>query len=377
MITVIDKSGRKSTVSRDWTGYWIGLGAIGNRDLVHCHAPRPIMRRTCMPSRSRESSERCIARRIGSCCTTSPRTAGCCCLETPFESAWRVRPPGDARERDLTWLLASVGHGTLTRRRDRDFRGSVASPRPLATQRSFAEAWMVLRRSRLERAAAERCLQTGDGCSRCLERIWSSCRPGLVRWSRSRRETWCGSETAAWLGDSKRIVFTGDPGDSKPRGYIQEIPAGIPRAITPDGVVLAGKAAVRDDNSILGRVGATWMLFPIHGGDGQPVPALTPGDIPLQWSHDGRYVYTVDNVEGARPPAVDVFRVELATGDRRSLEDAHAVRPRGRRRHERNRGDHPGRTVVLLLLHATARRPVRGRRAQVTICHASDRLPPR
>ena len=78
----------------------------------------------------------------------------------------------------------------------------------------------------------------------------------------------------AWLRDSKRIVFTGDPGDEKPRGYIQEIPAGMPRAITPVGVSLAGKAAVRDDNSILGRVGATWTLFPIHGGEAQPVPAL-------------------------------------------------------------------------------------------------------
>ena len=41
MITVIDKSGRKSTLSRDLTGYRTGLGAIGNRDLVHGDAPRP------------------------------------------------------------------------------------------------------------------------------------------------------------------------------------------------------------------------------------------------------------------------------------------------------------------------------------------------
>ena len=120
----------------------------------------------------------------------------------------------------------------------------------------------------------------------------------------------------AWLGDSKRIVFTGDEGD-KPRGYLQEIPAGVPRAITPDGVILPGKAAVRDDNSLLGRVGGAWRLFPIHGGEGQPVPALTPGDIPLQWSQDGRYVYTVDNAEGTvLPPATDVFRVEIVTGRR-------------------------------------------------------------
>ena len=85
---------------------------------------------------------------------------------------------------------------------------------------------MGLRRSRLERGAGRRCLQTGSGCSRCLERTWSCCRPGLARRSRCRRETWCGSETVAWLGDSKRIVFTGYSGDNTPRGYIQEIPAG-------------------------------------------------------------------------------------------------------------------------------------------------------
>jgi hypothetical protein len=49
--------------------------------------------------------------------------------------------------------------------------------------------------------------------------------------------------------------------------------------------------------------------------------------MPLQWSHQGRYVYAVDNAqgtihaegelyEGARSSAVDVFRVELATGSR-------------------------------------------------------------
>ena len=120
----------------------------------------------------------------------------------------------------------------------------------------------------------------------------------------------------AWLRDSKRIVFTGDPGDGKPRGYIQEIPTGLPRAFTPVGVALGGKAAVRDDNFILGRIGGTWRLFPIHGGDAQPVPALKPGDLPLQWSDDGRYVYTVDGLGENTLPAIDVFRVELTTGVR-------------------------------------------------------------
>jgi hypothetical protein len=121
----------------------------------------------------------------------------------------------------------------------------------------------------------------------------------------------------AWLGDSKHIVFSGQPRDEKYRGYIQEIPAGLPRAITPPDVSLSFRAPVRDDRTVLGRgFDGTWRLFPIQGGEAQPVPALKRGDMPLQWSADGKYVYTIDNVRGVRSPAVDVFRVELTSGAR-------------------------------------------------------------
>ena len=171
----------------------------------------------------------------------------------------------------------------------------------------------------------------------------------------------------AWLGDSRRIVFTGGTGDGKTRGYIQEIPAGIPRAITPDGVVLADKAPVRDDNSILGRAGTTWVLFPIQGGEGQRVPALTSGDIPLQWSHDGRHLYTVERASEGAPTAVGVFRVELTTGVRvlwKTLSPADPVGVQALRGYVVIT-----RTLsrVLLLLHATAWRPVRGRRIEVSL----------
>ena len=81
-------------------------------------------------------------------------------------------------------------------------------------------------------------------------------------------------------------------------------------------MTLANKGAVRDDHTVLGRVGPTWRLFPIQGGESRAVPALTAGDMPVQWSDDGRYVYTVNAVEAARPATVEVFRLELATGNR-------------------------------------------------------------
>ena len=73
-----------------------------------------------------------------------------------------------------------------------------------------------------------------------------------------------------------------------------------------------------------------------------------PDDIPLQWSQDGRFVYTVANVSGARPAAVDVFRVELVTGGRTLWKTLMPSDPVGRRNSAGNSGDHPGRAVVLL-----------------------------
>ena len=104
------------------------------------------------------------------------------------------------------------------------------------------------------------------------------------------------------------------------RQHAARLPSGNPsRPSSRDHAAGRGarrQSAARDENAVLGRLGATWVLFPIQGGDGRPVPALTPGDIPLQWSHGGRYVYTVASVDGARQAAVDVFRVELASGSR-------------------------------------------------------------
>jgi hypothetical protein len=119
----------------------------------------------------------------------------------------------------------------------------------------------------------------------------------------------------AWL-DARRIVFVGLTDDNQPRAYVQEIPDGDPRAITPAGVVLALRGAVRDEGSVLGRFQGQWRLYPIAGGESTAVDALTTSDIPVQWSDDGRFVYTMENVAPPGLPDRDVFRVELSTGRR-------------------------------------------------------------
>ena len=281
----------------------------------------------------------------------------------------RITHPGEETERELGWLVASfanalssdgrtlifsdglsgrtpAGHATVFRRSTDGSPAVSLGEASGASALSPDERWVL---AQLEGSLI--LLPAGAGSTVKLPK------GEVAQFGRG-----------AWLGDSKRIVFTGDPGDGKPRGYIQEIPDGLPRAFTPVGVSLAARAAVRDDNSILGRVGATWMFFPIHGGDAQPVPALKPGDIPVQWSYDGRSLYTVDNVENVRSPAVDVFRVELTTGARvlwKTLTPSDPVGVEGTSIRSRLVIT-PDARSVLLLLHATAWRPIRRRWTEVT-----------
>ena len=301
MITVIDKSGRKSTVSRgpgqamDWPGRHREPRSGSRR------RARTGMRRTCVAV-SLSGVERTVHRAPDWLVLHDISADGRVLLSRntirinmackPRRRCARARP--DVAD-------GFCRHGTLTGRRDRDFRGSVGRHRTLRNPNALSPtAWMVLRRSRLERGRGGRCLQTGSGCSRRPERIWSSCRRGLVRWSRSRRETSSRSETERGSATRSALSSRATPETTSPEATFRRSRPVFLGRLHRMAWCSPARAAVRDDNSILGRVGATWMLFPIHGGDGQAVPALTPGDIPLQWSQDGRYVYTVDNVEGAQ-----------------------------------------------------------------------------
>ena len=88
----------------------------------------------------------------------------------------------------------------------------------------------------------------------------------------------------------------------------------MPRAITPDGVTLAGKN--RGAGRVLRPRSRRRHMDALSIRRRWSACSLAPASVPLQWSHSGRYC-TVARPEGARPPAVDVFRVDLTTGVRR------------------------------------------------------------
>jgi hypothetical protein len=327
MVTVVDRSGRKTTLSRDWSGIGLAWAPSGSEvwfTATHGNVANPAGAtngsRTGPPSLqavSLSGAERSVHRAPDWLVLHDISADGRILLSrNTIRVGLDCQPPGEERERDLSWLLGSLAGGLSSDgqmvifadhligrkpsgnptvfRRGMDGSAAVAIGEGNAGAVSPDGRWVLawLKDSLI-------LLPTGAG--------WMVTLPkgNLVRVG-----------AGSWLGDSKRIVFRGDLGDNKPRGYLQEIPDGTPRAITPDGVFLPGKAAARDEHSILGWSGDRWVLYPIDGGNGQPLPALTARDIPIQWSDDGRFLYIVERHEWPPPAGFQVFRVELATGRR-------------------------------------------------------------
>ena len=118
----------------------------------------------------------------------------------------------------------------------------------------------------------------------------------------------------SWLPDGKRILVVGiEPGHAS-RLYVRDlegrsrpvIPTDIRASfmgitLSPDGKLVT--AVMPDGNA---------AIFSIENGQSRPVRGLEPGELPVQWSEDGRALFVV------RPQALPakLFRLDLETGQR-------------------------------------------------------------
>jgi Tol biopolymer transport system component len=123
---------------------------------------------------------------------------------------------------------------------------------------------------------------------------------------------------ANWLPDGKRIVFAANASGEKPRLYVQGVSGGPPRPITPQGVYLPniGGTVVSPDGSLVVGMDENKQasLYPIEGGNPQPVRGLEPRnrpEFPIQWSEDGRRLFV------RRPESPRVFLLDPSSGERK------------------------------------------------------------
>ena len=133
---------------------------------------------------------------------------------------------------------------------------------------------------------------------------------------------------AAWFPDAKRILLSAREPGHLSRLYVQNMEGGEARPISPEGVGIHDSGlAVSPDGRLVAAIRAdeSVALVPVDGGVLRSVAGLSPGDRPIQWSADGRYIYTFRQAE---LPA-QVFRVDLVTGRKELVREIRPADPAG------------------------------------------------
>jgi Tol biopolymer transport system component len=223
--------------------------------------------------------------------------------------------PGQARERDLSWLdlsdpvaltadgktllfteeSGSVGVNYAVCLRQTDGSPVVRLGEGGAIDLSRDGKWAL---ARVPTTPPQLLLYpTGAGEPRKLER------GGLVSY-----------ESAQFFPDGKRVLACGHEDGKGVRCYVQDIAGGKPRPVTPEGT--SQGFASPDSRLILVKAsGGALVLYQVEGGEARPVAGATSEDQAIRWSADGRFLLVA---RGGEVPA-HVERLEVATGRREPL----------------------------------------------------------
>ncbi len=121
-------------------------------------------------------------------------------------------------------------------------------------------------------------------------------------------------QTAAqWFPDSRRIIFEANEASRPSRIWMQEVRAGKPQPITPEGVSLEGNGLSPDGTKVAGRSpDGLLRLYPIGDGVAADLPGALAGDRLVRWSPSGQKVVVMSPLEGA----VQLSEIDLASGKR-------------------------------------------------------------
>jgi Tol biopolymer transport system component len=117
---------------------------------------------------------------------------------------------------------------------------------------------------------------------------------------------------ASWSPDGRRIFFAGREADDVRRTYVQDVDRGDPKPVMPDGFV--GLLLSPDGQTIaaVDRYGEYYLCRVNQQSEPAPLPGYEDGDVPLQWSADGKFLYIRD----AGNLALRLFTLNPATGQR-------------------------------------------------------------
>jgi Tol biopolymer transport system component len=122
---------------------------------------------------------------------------------------------------------------------------------------------------------------------------------------------------AYFLPDTRHILELGSvAGGHGLRLWLQSIEGGAPRPVTPEGVSIAYRSCISPDGKQVaaqdpeGKI----TIYPLAAGSPLLVRNAQPGDVPVQWTPDGKSLLV-----GRREVPSKIFTIDLATGQRKLL----------------------------------------------------------
>ena len=120
---------------------------------------------------------------------------------------------------------------------------------------------------------------------------------------------------AAWFPDGKRIILLGSAPGRGLSLYTLDIGGGKPRPVAPGTDFFSDlRLVISPDGRLLPLIGkgSRVFLLSLEGGEPRPAAGVEPGEFPIRWSPDGRFLF-VGKRQGTRGT---ISRVDPFSGQR-------------------------------------------------------------
>ena len=117
---------------------------------------------------------------------------------------------------------------------------------------------------------------------------------------------------ARWCPGGRHMVVSAHEADRGIRLYRIDIEGGEPQVFSPEGVDFVEFRVIRDgEAAVVLTVDHEYRIYPVSGGESEPVPALQRDDRIVQWMSDEAVLVYKMNEMPAR-----IYRVDLKSGER-------------------------------------------------------------
>ena len=133
-------------------------------------------------------------------------------------------------------------------------------------------------------------------------------------------------QAGTWFPDGHRILFSGNEPGRGSRLFVQDVPNGKPRPITPEGVGIRFDVVSPDGRWVVATgTDRRIAIYPTEPGEPRVVPGTEPDDIPLKWTADGGSIY----VYRPSAPPLKIEKVDVKTGHRTLWKEIRPPDPSG------------------------------------------------